>query len=180
MFREPDALLTDAPVLLGTDGTKMSKSKGNTIDLRCTEDETARLIRRAKTDTDRTITYDPAHRPEVASLLLTAALCTDIDPVDLADSIGNRGAGVLKTVVVEAVNEYFRPLRKRRIELSADPGLLHAALTRGNARANKIANDTLDQVRQVMNMTYSCLCHPCLPTLICHHAAGRYSAESHE
>lgn len=154
VFGEPDALLTDAPVLLGTDGTKMSKSRGNAIDLRCTEDETARLIRRAKTDTDRTITYDPVHRPEVASLLLTAALCTDTDPVDLADSIGNRGAGALKAVVVEAVNEYFRPLRKRRIELSADPGLLHAVLTRGNARANEIANDTLDQVRQVMDMTY--------------------------
>ena len=154
VFGEPDALLTDAPVLLGTDGAKMSKSRGNAIDLRCTEDETASLIRRAKTDTDRTITYDPSRRPEVASLLLTAALCTDTDPVDLAESIGNRGAGALKAVVVEAVNEYFRPLRKRRIELSADPGLLHAVLTRGNARANEIANDTLDQVRQVMDMTY--------------------------
>ena len=64
------------------------------------------------------------------------------------------GAGALKAVVVEAVNEYFRPLRKRRIELSTDPGLLDAVLTRGNARANEIANDTLDQVCQVMDMTY--------------------------
>lgn len=154
VFGEPDALLTNAPVLLGTDGTKMSKSRGNAIELRSTEDETAALIRRAKTDAHRTITYDPADRPEVASLLLTAAMCTDADPVDLADSIGNRGAGALKAMVTEAVNEYFRPLRRRRVDLAGDPGHLRAVLARGNARANEIANETLDDVRHVMDMTY--------------------------
>ena len=153
-FREPDALLTDAPVLLGTDGTKMSKSRGNAIDLRCTEDQTAALLRRARTDPHRTITYDPTGRPEVASLLLTAALCTGTDPVAIADAIGDRGAGALKALVTEAVNEYFRPLRRRRVELAADPGHLRAVLARGNARANEIADTTLDRVRQVMDMTY--------------------------
>jgi tryptophanyl-tRNA synthetase len=62
VFPEPDALLTNAPVLLGTDGTKMSKSRGNAIELRASEDQTAQLIRRAKTDPQRTITYDPNHR----------------------------------------------------------------------------------------------------------------------
>lgn len=154
VFREPDALLTDAPGLLGTDGTKMSKSRGNAIELRCTADQTAALIRGAKTDADRTITYDPEHRPEVASLLLTAALCTGTDPADLAAAIGDSGAGALKTVVTEAVNEYFRPLRQRRAELSQDVAHLRAVLARGNAHANDVADDTLDQVRQVMGMIY--------------------------
>ena len=43
-------------------------------------DETARLIRGAKTDADRHITYDPATRPEVSSLVLLAALCLNRDP----------------------------------------------------------------------------------------------------
>jgi tryptophanyl-tRNA synthetase len=154
VFGEPDALLTNAPLLLGTDGTKMSKSRGNAIELGCTQDETAKAIRGAKTDTDRSITYDPVNRPEIASLLLTAALCSDSDPVDLAESIGSRGAGALKALVTETVNEYFRPLRKRRVELSADPAFLHSVLTRGNAHANEIANDTLDRVRHVMDMSY--------------------------
>ena len=154
VFAEPDALLTDVPVLLGIDGTKMSKSRGNAIELRCTEDETAALIRRAKTDPDRVITYDPAGRPEVANLLLTAALCTGADPVDLADQIGDRGAGALKAVVTEAVNEFFRPLRRRRVELAADPGHLREVLARGNAHANEVADSTLDQVRGVMDMAY--------------------------
>src|SRR6266516_1409114 len=48
VFPVPDALLSAAPLLLGTDGTKMSKSRGNTIPLSATADETARLIRGAK------------------------------------------------------------------------------------------------------------------------------------
>ena len=53
VFPVPDALLSAAPLLLGTDGTKMSKSRGNTIPLSATADETARLIRGAKTDSER-------------------------------------------------------------------------------------------------------------------------------
>ena len=97
---------------------------------------------------------DPAHRPEVASLLLTAALCTGSDPADLASSIGDGGAGALKAMVAEAVNEFLRPLRARRAELSADPGHLRAVLRRGNAHANEVAQETLDRVRGVMDMAY--------------------------
>ena len=68
-FTEPEALLSEAPVVLGTDGRKMSKSRGNGIELRAGADETVRAIRSAKTDSDRVITYDPSSRPEVANLL---------------------------------------------------------------------------------------------------------------
>lgn len=57
VFPEPDALLSAAPLLLGTDGTKMSKSRANSIALGATADETARLIRgrgRTPTGTSRT------------------------------------------------------------------------------------------------------------------------------
>ena len=60
VFPVPDALLSAAPLLLGTDGTKMSKSRGNTVPLSATADETARLIRGAQTDSERHISYDPA------------------------------------------------------------------------------------------------------------------------
>jgi tryptophanyl-tRNA synthetase len=154
VFHEPNALLTNAPVLLGTDGTKMSKSRGNAIELCASEDQTAQLIRRAKTDPQPTITYDPDHRPEIASLLLTAALCTGTNPAELADSLGDRGASALKTLVTESVNEHLRPLRRRRAELATDPGYLHDVLAAGNAHANRIAEDTLNQVRKIMDMSY--------------------------
>lgn len=153
-FVPPDALLTAAPVLLGTDGTKMSKSRGNAIELRASEDDTARLIRAAKTDTERVITYEPDARPEVANLVLIAALCTDPDPHEVADSIGARGASALKTLVLDAVNERLRPHRRRRAELITDPAYLDGVLAAGNARSNLIADGHLDQVRQVMGMDY--------------------------
>ena len=84
VFPVPDALLSAAPLLLGTDGTKMSKSRGNTIPLSATADETARLIRGAQTDSERRISYDPERRPAVSSLVLLAALCLDRDPREVA------------------------------------------------------------------------------------------------
>ncbi|HQO79241.1 MAG TPA: tryptophan--tRNA ligase, partial [Thermodesulfobacteriota bacterium] len=85
VFPEPQALLSKAPSILGLDGAqKMSKSRNNAIMLSATEDETAALVKKAKTDVDRNITYDPDNRPEVANLLLLVSLCTGRDPRDIA------------------------------------------------------------------------------------------------
>lgn len=93
VFPRPDALLSKTPLLLGTDGNKMSKSRGNTIELDMTADETARVLKKAKTDPDRVITYDPENRPEVSNLLMMASLATGEDPHAIADRIGDGGGG---------------------------------------------------------------------------------------
>jgi tryptophanyl-tRNA synthetase len=154
VFPVPDALLSAAPLLLGTDGGKMGKSRGNAIALRATADETARLIRGAKTDSIRSVSYDPAARPEVSSLVLLAALAADRDPAELADEIGDGGAAGLKAVVTEAVNERLAPIRARRAELATDPGHIRRVLRDGNQRAREIADATLGEVRDAMAMTY--------------------------
>ena len=154
LFAEPDALLSAAPLLLGTDGTKMSKSRGNAIALAASDDETARLIRGAKTDANRHITYDPVNRPEVANLVLMAALCLDRDPHQIADDIGSGGAAALKKTASEAVNEYLAPIRTRRNQLAQDRGYLRQVLREGNERASAIADVTLNEVRAAMNNTY--------------------------
>jgi tryptophanyl-tRNA synthetase len=153
-FTEPQALLSPAPLVLGTDGRKMSKSLRNTVPLGASEDATARAFRGAKTDSERTISYEPDRRPEVASLLTIAALCRDERPEDLAERIGGAGAGMLKRVVIEAVNEHLRPIRRRRAELLAEPGYLDVVLTDGTITANAMANDTLHRVRTAMGMDY--------------------------
>lgn len=155
VFPEPAALLSSSPLLLGTDGTKMSKSKGNVIELRMTADETARRIRGAKTDADRLITYDPEHRPEVANLLLVTALCEDVEPALVAEEIGDAGAGALKKRMTDSVNTFFAPLRARRAELEADLSYVDDVLRRGNERANEIAEATLAEVRAAMGTDYS-------------------------
>ncbi|GAB3265715.1 tryptophan--tRNA ligase [Alteromonas gracilis] len=153
-FPEPDALLSESPLILGTDGTKMSKSKGNVVELRMTADETASKIKRAKTDSERAITYDPEGRPEVANLLRLIAMCEGADPQAVADELGDAGGGGLKKRLTESLNETLAPLRARRAELDAEPGLVEGILRRGNERANEVATATLAEVRERMGMTY--------------------------
>ncbi|HET7415788.1 MAG TPA: tryptophan--tRNA ligase [Arthrobacter sp.] len=154
IFPVPDALVTAAPELPGVDGRKMSKSHGNAISLSMTEDETAKIVRRARTDEDRRITFDPVGRPGVSALLSTASLCLGIQPEDLADQIGDAGSGRLKQVATDAINDFLREHRIRRRDLAEDSGLAHRVLARGNHRANKIAGQTLDEVRTAMGTLY--------------------------
>jgi len=155
VFRAPDALLSEGAVnILGMDGAKMSKSRGNVIELGMTADETAKLIKKAVTDSDRHITYDPVNRPEVSNLVNLAALFLKRDPVDVAEELGDAGGGGLKKLVTEAVNEGLAGHRARRAELVADPAHLHQILADGNDRANAVADATLEEVRTAMKMVY--------------------------
>ena len=153
VFPEPQALLSKTPLILGLDGSqKMSKSRGNAIMLSATEDETAKLIKKAKTDQDRNITYDPENRPEVSNLLMLISLCTGEDPVAIASHIGEGGGGLLKSTLTEALNEKLRPLRAERKRLEADPEYIRKVLLDGAAKAREIGIKTLEEVRDVMNM----------------------------
>ncbi|MCP2337228.1 tryptophan--tRNA ligase [Actinomadura rupiterrae] len=154
VFPLPEMLLSDAPLLLGTDGQKMSKSRGNAISLSTPPDEVARLVKRAKTDADRHIAYAPETRPEVSNLVLLAALAQGRKPEEVAADIGGGGAAELKRVVTESVNEFLRPIRAARAAFIADPAQLKAVLAAGNARANEIAETTLTEVKSAMGMNY--------------------------
>ena len=154
VFPEPEALLSEVPLLLGTDGTKMAKSKGNVINLRDTADETAARIRLARTDSERRITFEPDRRPEVANLLTIAALFLERPPSMLAEEIGDGGAQALKQVVIDAVNDSLAGHRARRADLARDPAYVTAVLHEGNVKANEVAERTLATVRAVMGMSY--------------------------
>lgn len=155
VFPEPEALLSEAPKILGLDGAqKMSKSRNNAVMLKATADETAALIKKAKTDADRRITWDPTGRPEVANLLLLASLCTGETPEAIAERIGDGGSGALKAHVIEVLNAELAPLRERRTRLAADAALITEALRTGHDEANAIANATLREARAAMNMDY--------------------------
>ena len=152
VFPEPHGLLTDAVEIPGLDGRKMSKSYGNAIALSATEEETAKLIKKSQTDSERMITFDKENRPGVSALLTTAALTTGRTEEDIAAEIGNDGAGALKRYVTESVNAYLAPIRERRRELEGQPEMVREILHEGNRRANEIANATLDEVREAMGI----------------------------
>ena len=154
VFPEPDGILSDAIEIPGLDGRKMSKSYGNSIMLSATAEETAKLIKKSKTDSDRFITFDKENRPGVSALLTTAALCTGRTEVEIAEEIGNDGSGALKKYVTEAVNEFMAPHRARREELAQDMDHVKEVLHEGNKRMNEIANETLGEVCEAMGMVY--------------------------
>lgn len=154
VFPEPVGLLTATPLLPGLDGRKMSKSYGNAIPISMTAEETAKLIKKSKSDSERMITYDPELRPEISGLLTTAAICTGREPAEIAAEIGMGGAGQLKKYVTEAVNTYFAPIRERRTKIAQDKDYVADVLHEGNRRAREIAVATLDEVREAMGMVY--------------------------
>lgn len=153
IFPYPQALLSRSPVLLGLDGEqKMSKSRGNAIMLSSTDEETAALVKKAKTDSIREITFDKENRPEVANLLTLLSLCTGESEEEWAKKIGDKGSGELKRNLTEAINEKFKNLREERKKIIADKLYIKEVLLEGAAAARKIAAVTLDEVRLVMNM----------------------------
>lgn len=158
LFPEPAALLAEVPHILGLDGdNKMSKSRGNAVFLKWTADETAKAVKKAKTDSERQITYDPERRPEVANMLRLLGLCSGETPESWASRIGDGGGGRLKQELADALNAYFASLRVRRLQLAADKDLVARVLTMGNERARLEASKTLNEVRAAMNMDYGLL-----------------------
>jgi tryptophanyl-tRNA synthetase len=154
-FPQPEGLLSQTPLVLGLDGQKMGKSRGNAVPLGVDDDETARLIRRANTDSERRITYEPERRPEVANLLRIAALCLNRSPQQIADEIGDRGALTLKDLVTDALNAHLRPVRARREDVADERDYLRSILRVGNERARELAAETLSAVHRLMHADYS-------------------------
>lgn len=153
VFPEPQPLLGAAPEVIGLDGArKMSKSRGNSIPLSASEDETAAVIRSARTDGTRRITYDPEGRPEVANLLRLAALASGDTPEGMAERIGEGGAGVLKRILTEALNEYLKPMRQLRKALEGDREHIREVLSAGIRCAREVGEGTLMEVRRAMHM----------------------------
>lgn len=152
-FSYPHGLLSETPLILGMDGVnKMSKSKNNAIYIKSTEDETYQLIMSAKTDSLKNIAYDPHNRPEIANLLTICALCSSTTPEDIACIVGSKGSGYLKKITVEAINSFFLPIRKKRIQLQKHMEYVLNVLKNGNLQAREVAIRTLEEVSNKMGL----------------------------
>ncbi|MDR3116422.1 MAG: tryptophan--tRNA ligase [Bifidobacteriaceae bacterium] len=154
IFPEPYGLLTNAPLIPGLDGRKMSKSYNNSIQLSYTEEQTIQSFKKAKSDSERKITYNPETRPEISSILTTAALTSNRTPEDIAKEINEAGAGVLKDFAAKSVNNYFQEFRQRRLELSNNLDYVKDIIAQGNKQANIVAEQTLEEVKNAMGLKY--------------------------
>ncbi len=99
---------------------------------------------------ERTITFEPDRRPEIATLLTLAGLCSGRAPAELAAEVGTGGGGALKALVLESIDGLLAPIRERRAAVS--DGEVRRVLKRGVQAATAIADATLAEVRRVMGM----------------------------
>ena len=128
---------------------KMSKSEDSpqgTVLVLEDLDQVAKKIKRAVTDTDTEVRFDPAEKPGVSNLLSILGACTGEDPALVADRFTRYGD--LKSATAEAVVETLRPIQQRFAELAADPKGTAAILSAGADRARSIARPVLDRARE--------------------------------
>ena len=152
-FEEPVALLSKTPHILGLDGKqKMSKSRGNSIMLKSTREEIIAVVKKAVTDSDKHITYDPVNRPEVANLLTLLSLMDGRSQEDIAAEIGNGGAKMLKDMLIETTDKFLEPIRKKRAELESNPRYIEDIIKNGIDRIRSEAAKTLQYVIKKMGM----------------------------
>ncbi len=109
-----------------------------------------RKIRRAVTDTETEVRYDPEAKPGVSNLLALLAAATDSDPAELAGRY--QGYGALKADCAEAVIELVRPVQMRYAELAADPRAVTSLLGHGADKARATAAETLARARRAVGL----------------------------
>jgi len=131
--------------------SKMSKSSDSpqgVVLLSDTESQIAKKFKRAVTDNDGEVRFDPENKPGVSNLLSILAVATGGDPSQLAENYSQYGP--LKTDTAEAVLELVRPVQERRAELSDE--LVTGILSDGADRARAIANNVMGRVRSAVDL----------------------------
>lgn len=154
---EPDALLTETARMPGLDGQKMSKSYGNTISLRESDDSVERKIRTMQTDPARARRTDPGD-PEKCPVWQFHQIYSDESTRAWVQE-GCRSAGIgcieCKQPVIEGVRAEQAQLRERAQPYVEDPSLVRNILADGCERARKLAQETMRDVREAMGLDYS-------------------------
>jgi tryptophanyl-tRNA synthetase len=155
LFPEPSVRLSNAPRVMGLDGqSKMSKSKGNTIALFEEKDAFWGKLKGAFTDPQRLRRSDPG-RPEICNIYTMHKALSTPEQVDLTYqecTTAQRGCVDCKRILMESFERELVPLRIRRAELEARPQGIRAALGEGAAKARRIAQETMREVRAAMGL----------------------------
>ena len=160
VFPVPEALLGEFPRLPGIDGQKMSKSRNNAISLKDSPEEVAKKVMRAYTDPSRIRATDPGHLEGNVAFAYLDAFCQDQEELEELKSRykkGTIGDVVVKKRLIEILNAFLTPNRKRRKELEANPKIVGKVLADGIEKTRKEAKETLRLAREAMSLDYESL-----------------------
>ncbi len=158
VFPEPVPRLSPTPRIMGLDGkNKMSKTRGNTIDLFDDGPVIQKKLKGAFTDELKLRRGDPG-RPEVCNVFTIHSALTPPDEVAVIDRdcrSGALGCGDCKQRCGAVVAAELGPIRARAEELKAHPETVVATLQDGGARARAVAAATMADVHAAMGLTTS-------------------------
>jgi len=154
VFPEPKEHLTKFPKVMGTDGRKMSKSYGNTINLSDTEPVVRQKLKTMVTDPARVRRNDPGN-PDICPVYDFHKIYS---PQAVQDQINKdcRTATIgcidCKKLVADRIVERMTPVWDARGRLSKDPAYLNDIMTEGSKRAGEVAKATLHDVNEAMKI----------------------------
>jgi len=153
---EPQALLTEASVMTGLDGQKMSKSYGNTITLREAPDSVDKKIKTMTTDPARVRRTDPGD-PDKCPVFKLHEVYSDEDRRQwVREGCTSAGIGCIdcKKPLIEAVLAEQQPMRERARQYEENPDLVKSIIAEGCEKARSVAKSTLEEVRTAMGLDY--------------------------
>ncbi len=152
-FPEPQAVFTEAPIVLGTDGVKkMSKSIGNTIDVFASPEVVRKQVMSMVTDTRRVLRTDPG-RPEICNVCqLHRSFGDDYEEIWDGERTARTGCVDTKKLLAERITAFYAEPRERYLELMADPDRVEEILAAGAERLRPKAEATMAEVRERMGI----------------------------
>jgi tryptophanyl-tRNA synthetase len=152
VFPIPGWRLDKESKVLGTDGQKMSKSYGNTIEIFAEGKPLQKVVMGIQTDS--TPVEAPKDPTKCNVFALYSLFATDEEKAALAARYraGGMGYGEVKKLLLEKITAFFAPARARRKQLAADPEFVEGVLRRGAQRARAEARATMALVRKAVGM----------------------------
>ncbi len=130
---------------------KMSKSATNPNDVILLEDEPDVIIKKFKkavTDSENKVRFDPENKPGVSNLMQIYSSITGLKMEEIEKEFENSGYGDFKTKVAETAVAKLEPIQKKYKELLENKEYLEKIYTEGANRARKLASKTLDEVKE--------------------------------
>ncbi len=154
-FVEPEVLLTQIPMILGSDNRKMSKSYNNHIPLEFTEEETTKRLRTFYTDPAKLRKGDPGN-PDGCPIYLLHRVYTPnaVDEIAPPCRTGALGCVDCKMKLAQNLNDALRPIRAKRAEIVKKPDYVWDVLLDGGSRARTRAQAVMTGVHDRMKMNY--------------------------
>jgi len=155
VFPEPEAILTKAKVLPGTDGRKMSKSYNNTIALSDSPDEIRRKVKTMVTDPARIRKDDPGH-PEVCTVFSFHKIFNESEVPEIEEQCrgGKIGCVQCKKKLADKMIEYLGPIYERRQDILKKPDMIKEVICMGNKKAKEVSQKTMEEVRRAMKIDF--------------------------